>query len=292
MTIESIKNIAVIGAGTMGQGIAQLCALAGYPVLLYDIQPELTRTAIAGIRRIFEDHVVRGKLTTAQRDAAIGRIEAVHDFRQLQVDLAIEVVLEKLEIKHKILTELEKINASDCLLVSNTSSLSITQLAAPLKHKERCAGLHFFNPATVMKLVEVVKGAATSDHTMKTLSLFAAGLGKTVAITNDSPGFIVNRINRLFLAESLKVVEENVADVRVVDNLMKATGFRMGPFQLLDLVGNDTSYAVSWSLYEAFNYEPKFRPSRIQQQKVDAGLYGRKTGKGFYDYPENGEGKH
>lgn len=286
MTVSSIKNIAVIGAGTMGQGIAQLCALAGYPVLLYDIQPELTRHAIASIRRIFEDHVVRGKMTAADRDKAIGRIEAVHDFRQLQVDLAIEVVLEKLEVKHKILTELEKINAMDCLLVSNTSSLSITQLAAPLKHKERCAGLHFFNPAAVMKLVEIVKGASTNEHTMKTLTQFAESLGKTVAITNDSPGFIVNRINRLFFAESLKVVEENVADFAVVDNLVKATGFRMGPFQLLDLVGIDTSYTVSWSLYEAFYYEPKFRPSRIQQQKVDAGLYGRKSGKGFYDYPE------
>ena len=288
MTVESIKNIAVIGAGTMGQGIAHLCALAGYPVMLYDIQPELTRTAIASIRRIFEDHVQRAKMTTEQRDAAIGRIQAVHDFRQLQVDLAIEVVLEKLEIKHKILTELEKINAMDCLLVSNTSSLSITQLAAPLKHKERCAGLHFFNPATVMKLVEIVKGAATSDHTVKSLSLFAESLGKTAAITNDTPGFIVNRINRLFFAEALKAVEENVADFKVVDSLMKATGFRMGPFQLLDLVGIDTSYTVSWSLYEAFYYEPKFRPSRIQQQKVDAGLYGRKSGKGFYEYPEHG----
>lgn len=271
----------------MGQGIAQLCALAGYPVLLYDIQPELTRTAIAGIRRTFEDQVAREKMTAAQRDAAIGRIEAVHDFRQLQVDLAIEVVLEKLEVKQKILTELEKINAMDCLLVSNTSSLSITQLATPLRHKERFAGLHFFNPATLMKLVEVVRGAATSDQTIKALTAFAEDLGKTVAITNDSPGFVVNRINRLFFAESLKLVEENVADFRVVDNLMRATGFKMGPFQLMDMVGLDTSYAVSWSMYEAFYYEPKFRPSRIQQKRVDAGHYGRKSGKGFYEYPEN-----
>lgn len=283
----AIKNIAIIGAGTMGQGIAQLCALAGYPVLLYDIQPELTRTAIAGIRRTFEDHVAREKMTGAQRDAAIGRIEAVHDFRQLQVDLAIEVVLEKLEVKQKILTELEKINAMDCLLASNTSSLSITQLATPLRHKERFAGLHFFNPATQMKLVEVVRGAATSDQTITALTAFAEGLGKTVAMTNDSPGFVVNRINRLFFAESLKLVEENVADFRVVDNLMRATGFKMGPFQLMDMVGLDTNYAVSWSMYEAFYYEPKFRPSRIQQKRVDAGHYGRKSGKGFYEYPEN-----
>jgi len=286
MPIESIKNIAVIGAGTMGQGIAQMCAVAGYPVFLYDIQPELTRTAIASIRKIFEDQVRREKMTAAQRDAAIGRIEAVHDFRQLQVDLAIEVVLEKLEVKHKILTELEKFNSVDSLIVSNTSSLSITQLAAPLKHKERFAGLHFFNPATVMKLVEIVRGAATSDQVMKSLVLFAESLGKTAAITNDSPGFIVNRINRLFFAEALKIAEENVAGFNEIDNLIKATGFRMGPFQLLDLVGLDTSYAVSWSLYESFYYEPKFRPSRIQQQKVDAGQYGRKSGKGFYEYPE------
>jgi 3-hydroxybutyryl-CoA dehydrogenase len=284
--MDVIKNIAVIGAGTMGQGIAQMCAVAGYPVLLYDIQPELTRTAIAAIRRIFEDHVRREKMTPELRDAAIGRIQAVHDFRQLQVDLAIEVVLENMDVKQKILTELEKINSMDCLLVSNTSSLSITQLASPLKHKERFAGLHFFNPASVMKLVEIVKGAATSDQVMKSLSLFAESLGKTAAITKDSPGFIVNRINRFFFAESLKIVEENVANFTDVDNLLKATGFRMGPFQLLDLVGLDTSYAVSWSLYESFYYEPKFRPSRIQQHKVDAGHYGRKSGKGFYEYPE------
>ncbi len=287
MPVESIKNIAVIGAGTMGQGIAQLCALAGYPILLYDIQPELTRTAIAAIRRNMEDAVAKNKLTSEQRDEAIGRIQAVHDFRQLQVDLAIEAVIEKLEVKQKILSELEKINAIDCLLVSNTSSLPIAQLAMVIKHKDRLAGLHFFNPAPVMKLVEIVKGAATSDLTVKTLSLFANSISKTSVITNDSPGFIVNRVGRLFYSESLKIVEDNVADFKVVDNLLRSSGFRMGPFQLMDLVGVDTNFAVTLSMYNAFYQDPKFRPSRIQQQKVHAGHHGRKSGKGFYDYPEN-----
>jgi len=287
MPVESVKNVAVIGAGTMGLGIAQLCALSGYPVLLYDIQPELTRAAIGAIRKNLEDAVAKGKLSAVQKDETIARIQAVGDFRQLQVDVAIETVLEKLEVKQKILAELEKINANDCLLVSNTSSLSITQLASVLKHPERFAGLHFFNPAPVMKLVEVVKGGSTSDLTIKTLNLFATSISKTPVVTNDSPGFIVNRVARLYYSEALKVVEDNVAEVKVIDNLLKATGFRMGPFQLMDLVGIDTNFAVALSMYDAFYHDPKFRPSRIQQQKVDAGHHGRKSGKGFYEYKKD-----
>ncbi|MEJ7645945.1 MAG: 3-hydroxyacyl-CoA dehydrogenase NAD-binding domain-containing protein [Chryseolinea sp.] len=287
MPIESIKNVAVIGAGTMGLGIAQICALSEYPVLLYDIQPELTRAAIGRIRRNLEEAVVKGKLTAIQKDEALARIQAVGDFRQLQVDVAIETVIEKLEVKQKILSELEKINANDCLLVSNTSSLSITQLASVLKHPERLAGLHFFNPAPVMKLVEIVKGASTSDLTIKTLSLFASSISKTSVVTNDSPGFIVNRVARLYYSEALKIVEDNVADFEVIDNLLKATGFRMGPFQLMDLVGIDTNFAVALSMYEAFYHDPKFRPSRIQQHRVDAGHHGRKSGKGFYEYKKD-----
>ena len=287
MPVESIKNIAVVGAGTMGVGIAQLCALSGYPVLLYDVQPDLTRAAIAHIRRKLEELVAKGKLTSLQKDEALSRIQAVGDFRQLQVDIAIETVIEKLEVKQKILSELEKINANDSLLVSNTSSLSITQLASVLKHPERFAGLHFFNPAPVMKLVEVVKGGSTSDLTIKTLSLFASSILKTSVVTNDSPGFIVNRIARLYYSEALKIVEDNVADVKAIDNLLRATGFRMGPFQLMDLVGIDTNFAVALSMYDAFYHDPKFRPSRIQQQKVDAGHHGRKSGKGFYEYNQD-----
>jgi len=277
----------VIGAGTMGQGIAKVCAQAGYPVMLYDIQADLTKTAIAAIRKNLEVAVSKNKISTLQKDEAIGRIQGVGDFRQLQVDLAIEAVIEKLDVKQKILSELEKINAMDCLLVSNTSSFPITQLASVLKHKERFAGLHFFNPAPVMKLVEIIRGAATSDLTIKVLSAFAESISKTSVMASDSPGFIVNRVARLFYTESLKIVEDGVTDFETVDNLLKSSGFKMGPFQLMDLIGVETNFAVTTSMYNAFYQDPKFRPSRIQQQKVDAGHHGRKSGKGFYEYPQS-----
>jgi 3-hydroxybutyryl-CoA dehydrogenase len=285
MALDSIKNIAVIGAGTMGQGIAQICALAGYPVMLYDIQADLTKTAIASIRKNLEGAAEKGKIPTIQKDEALARIQAVGDFRLLQVDLAIETVIEKAEVKQKILSELEKINAMDCLLVTNTSSIPITQLASVLKHKERFAGLHFFNPAPVMKLVEIIRGVATNDQTIKTLGLFTESISKTSVLATDSPGFIVNRVARLFYSESLKILEDGVTDFKNIDDLLKSTGFKMGPFQLMDLIGVDTNFAVTTSLYDSFYQDPKFRPSRIQQQKVDAGHHGRKSGKGFYEYP-------
>ncbi len=285
MAPKSIKNIAIVGAGVMGQGIARVCASAGYPVMLYDIQPELTRSAIGAIRRNLEASVEKGKLSALAKDEALSRIQAVGDFRQLQVDLAIEAVIEKREVKQKILLELEKINALDCLLVSNTSSFPITQLASVLKHKERCAGLHFFNPAPVMKLVEIVKGGATSDATIKKLSGFVDTISKTYVMAADSPGFIVNRVARFFYTEALRIVEDGVTDFQTVDSLLRSSGFKMGPFQLMDLIGVDTNFSVTTALYDAFYQDPKFRPSRLQQQKVDAGHNGRKSGKGFYDYP-------
>ncbi|WP_073134069.1 3-hydroxyacyl-CoA dehydrogenase NAD-binding domain-containing protein [Chryseolinea serpens] len=286
MMVESIKNVAIIGAGTMGQGIAQVCALAGYPVMLYDTQPEITKTAIANVRKRLEMAVEKGKLSANLKDEALARIVAVGDFRQLQVDIAIEVVVEKLDVKQKIVAELEKLNAIDCILVSNTSSFPITQIASVMKHKNRFAGLHFFNPAPVMKLVEIIRGAATNDHTIKVLEAFVESLSKISVMATDSPGFIVNRIARLFYAESLKIVEDGVSDFQTVDRLLKETGFKMGPFQLMDLIGVDTNFAVTTSMYNAFHHEPKFRPSRLQQQKVDAGQHGRKSGKGFYEYPQ------
>jgi len=286
MMVESIKNVAIIGAGTMGQGIAQVCALAGYPVMLYDTQPEITKTAIANVRKRMEMAVEKGKLSASLKDEALARIVAVGDFRQLQVDLAIEVVVEKLDVKQMIVAELEKLNAIDCILVSNTSSFPITQIASVMKHKNRFAGLHFFNPAPVMKLVEIIRGAATNDHTIKVLEAFVESISKIPVMAADSPGFIVNRIARLFYAESLKIVEDGVSDYQTVDRLLKETGFKMGPFQLMDLIGVDTNFAVTTSMYNAFHHEPKFRPSRLQQQKVDAGQHGRKSGKGFYEYPQ------
>ena len=284
MKIEALQTIGVIGTGTMGQGIAQVCAQSGYEVLLYDTQPEQIRGALTSIEKNTAILVEKGRLSEEQRKNILTKIRAVEDFRHLQVDLVIEAIVEKLEVKQKIFLELEKINSSDCIFASNTSSISITQIASVLKYQGRFAGLHFFNPAPVMKLVEIISGAKTNEETVATLQAFAESLLKITVLANDSPGFIVNRVARLFYVESLKALEEKVADVPTIDALMKNVGFKMGPFELMDLIGVDTNFAVTNSMYEAFHHEPRFRPSKIQQQKVNAGHLGRKSGKGFYEY--------
>lgn len=287
MSFEGIRSVAVLGAGTMGQGIAQVCAVAGFKVLLYDVQPELVANGISAIRKSLDTAVEKGKVSADQRAAALANVIAVSDFKSLQVELAIEAVIEKLEVKQKLFAELEKINSKDCLLATNTSSIPITQIASVLKHQGRVAGLHFFNPAPVMKLVEVVQGASTDVAVVEKLVNFAAFIGKKPVLVKDSPGFIVNRVARHFYVESLKLVEDGVADFESIDKLMRSAGFRMGPFELMDLIGVDTNFSVTTSIFQAFHQDPKFRPSRIQQQKIDAGHWGRKSGKGFYDYTQS-----
>lgn len=284
MTIDSIKTIAVIGAGTMGQGISQVCASAGYQVLLYDVQTEVITRGISIIRKNLESLVEKGKLSGDRKELILNNIRSVSDFRQLQIDLAIEAVVERLDVKQKILVELEKQNGQDCILATNTSSLSVTQIGSVLKRTDRFAGLHFFNPAPVMKLVEVIAGASTSKATTDLLHQFVMKLFKQPVSAQDSPGFIVNRVARHYYVESLKLLEENISDINSIDALLRSTGFKMGPFELMDLIGIDVNLSVTSSLYRAFYEDPKFRPSRIQQQKVDAGHLGRKTGKGFYEY--------
>jgi 3-hydroxybutyryl-CoA dehydrogenase len=284
MRVESIKKIAVVGAGTMGQGIAQACAQAGYAVMLYDTQPDITRAAIASIRKNLEASVDQGKLNAAQKEDTINLIEAVGDFRQLQVELAIESVVEKLDVKQKILGELEKLNAQDCILASISSSFPMTLVASGLKHKGRFAGLHFFNPPQNVPLVEIVKGASSDQRTIDILKSFVASISKSSVIVADSPGFIVNRVSRLFYLESLKLVEDGVTDLETVDTLCKTTGFHQGPFESMDDQGIDANFAVTMAMYHAFYHDAKFRPSRMQQKKVDAGHNGRKSGKGFYEY--------
>lgn len=284
MTLDKINRIGVIGAGTMGQGIAQVCAAAGYPVILFDAQPQMVGTAIAQIAKSLASLVEKNKIDSAQREIILKKISSATDLQEVKADLIIEAVTEQREVKQKIFSALEDINNDRCILATNTSSIPITQIASVLKRPGRVAGLHFFNPAPVMKLVEVVKGIATDETVVNTLTEFSKKIGKHPVVVRDSPGFIVNRVARHFYVESLKLLEENVADIKTIDELLKSSGFKMGPFELMDLIGVDVNYSVTNSMYQAFHQDPKFRPSRIQQQKVDAGHHGRKTGKGFYDY--------
>jgi 3-hydroxybutyryl-CoA dehydrogenase len=284
MSRDAVNHIAVVGAGTMGQGIAQLCAASGFSVLLYDVQAEIIAHAIQSTEAYLNQIVEKKKIEPEEKKQILSRIKPVDDFRQLQVDLVIEAVIEKLDVKQKIFSELEKINGKDCLFTSNTSSIPITQISSALRHKDRVAGLHFFNPAPIMKLVEIIRAGTTSDETVTRLQALVTALGKHAVVAQDSPGFIVNRVARHYYLEALKLLEEGVADIRTIDELMRSVGFKLGPFELMDLIGVDTNLAVTKSVYNEFHQEPKFRPNRIQQQLVDAGYFGRKTGKGFYDY--------
>lgn len=284
MNIDHIKTVAVVGSGTMGQGIAQVCAMAGFRSLLFDSQPGVAERAIGTISGNLASLQEKGKITGRQRDAAMASLEAVSVVTEIKADLVIEAVVEKLEVKQEIFSALEKINPARCLFTTNTSSIPVTQIATVLSDPGRLAGFHFFNPAPVMKLVEIVRGTATRPETIHALYAFAKKLNKEAVLTQDSPGFIVNRVARHFYVESLKILEENVATHEGIDKLMRSAGFRMGPFELMDLIGVDVNFSVTSSVYHAFHQAPRFRPSRLQQQKVDAGHHGRKSGKGFYDY--------
>ncbi|UII34288.1 3-hydroxyacyl-CoA dehydrogenase NAD-binding domain-containing protein [Fulvivirga ulvae] len=283
-TTADIKSIAIIGAGTMGQGIAQIAAMAGYRTVLFDIEKDALEKALKSIEKNLEKGIEKGKVTQEQRKTALGNISAVTDLDEVKADFIIEAIVERLDVKQKVFAELERINSKKTILASNTSSIPITQIGAGLKHPERFVGMHFFNPAHIMKLVEVISGAATDDKTAMLTKELAENLGKVAVMAKDSPGFIVNRVARHFYVEGLKVLEEGVAGMETIDTLVQSSGFKMGPFQLMDLIGVDTNFSVTTSMYNSFYQDAKFRPSRIQQQKVDAGHHGRKSGKGFYNY--------
>lgn len=284
MKLQDISKIAVIGAGTMGQGIAQICALAGYEVVLYDLSEVILVKAEANISKNLDKGIERGKLTETEKVLSLARITFSGDENSLVADVVIEAIVEKLEVKKALFAKLESINSDDTILASNTSSIPITRIAASLKFPDRFIGMHFFNPAHIMKLVEVISGVATDVSVANTVADLARKLGKTPVMAADAPGFIVNRVARHFYVEGLKILEEGVSDLNGIDRLIESSGFRMGPFRLMDLIGVDTNYSVTESMFNAFHQDPKFRPSRIQQQKVDAGHHGRKSGKGFYKY--------
>jgi 3-hydroxybutyryl-CoA dehydrogenase len=279
-----MQTVAVIGSGVMGSGIA-LCAIqSGYPTLLFDVNPQSLEKGHQHIKKQLSIAIEKGKTTQEQADIALQRLSTTTDKNELIASLIIEAVVEKLTVKQELFAHLETINSPHSIFATNTSSIPITQIAATLKHPERLVGVHFFNPAHIMKLVEIIKGAATDLLIAKSAFEWAESIGKKAVYAEDAPGFIVNRVARHYYVESLKILEENVADIPQIDNLLQASGFKMGAFKLMDLIGVDTNFSVTSSMYQQFHGDPKFRPSRIQQQKVDAGHHGQKTKIGFYTY--------
>jgi 3-hydroxybutyryl-CoA dehydrogenase len=277
-------KVVIAGAGLMGSGIAISSILAGYETLVYDLKAEALGKSREYITKDLTTSQEKGRITGEQKTQALSLISFTSNPSELVGDLILEAVLENLDIKRKLFSDLEKINNPETLLATNTSSIPITQIAAGLTHPERFVGIHFFNPAQVMKLVEIISGVATSTEVADKAFQWAVSLGKKAVYAKDAPGFIVNRVARHYYVESLKLLEENVADLECIDRLCEASGFRLGPFRLMDLIGVETNFSVTSSMYSQFHGDSKFRPSRIQQQKVDAGHHGRKTGKGFYDY--------
>lgn len=287
MNINQLKTIAVIGAGTMGSGIAQVCAQAGYRTLLYDMNPAMLVKAKQQIGQQLEKAIEKKLISVEERDGILSRLSITDRFADLVADLCIEAIIEKLEPKVQLFRELEAQNDKNCILATNTSSIPVTSIAAGCNRPAKVVGMHFFNPAHIMKLVEVISGVDTEAEVAQLVYDLSLKLGKKPVHAKDAPGFIVNRVARHYYVESLKLLEEGVADLETIDRLLESRGFKLGPFRLMDLIGVDTNFAVTSSMFSSFHYDPKFRPSRIQQQKVDAGHHGRKSGKGFYDYPAN-----
>ncbi len=279
--------VGICGAGTMGRGIAIAALAAGHTVVVFDAIQSTLATAKSNISDQLAKSVEKGKMSSDDRAASLTRLSTSTLIDGLAgCDIVIEAIVENLEIKHALFESLERVCKTDAILATNTSSISVTALAACLQKPERFAGLHFFNPAHIMKLVEVVRGTLTSEATVNACVDFAKDLGKTPIVAKDVPGFVVNRVARNFYNEAQRIVMENAASIPQVDTLMKALGFKMGPFELMDLIGVDVNLDVTKSMYAGYFNEPRFNPSLLQQQYVDAGLHGRKSKKGFYDYEQ------
>ena len=279
-----INTVCVCGAGTMGSGIAQAAAAAGFYVHLYELTDTVLEKAKASIEKNLSALVEKNKITAAVKENTLNNLHFTNNLHDCLADVIIEAIIEKTDAKIALFNQLAEINHSETVFASNTSSLSVTQIAKGVKNPERVIGLHFFNPATIMKLVEVVTTSFTNEQTTGLVMLLVKQMGKTPVKCIDAPGFIVNRVARPYYIESLRLAEKGKTDLSTIDSLMEATGFKMGPFKLMDLIGNDINYTVSCTVYEQMGKPERLKPSFIQKEKVDKGELGKKTGSGYYNY--------
>ena len=284
-------NIGIIGSGTMGSGIAQVAATSGCKVKLYDTNEAALDKAKTALEKILNRLIEKGRIDDSEKSRIQSNISYVNNLKDLSdSNLTIEAIIENLDIKKKVFSELETYVSDDCIIASNTSSLSIASIAASLQKPNRCIGIHFFNPAPLMKLVEVIPAIQTSKDVLQKSIETIRDWAKVVAVAKDTPGFIVNRVARPFYGEALRIYEEGIADFATIDWSLKTLGgFRMGPFELMDFIGNDVNYIVTETVFTAFYFDPRYKPSLTQKRFSEAGYYGRKSGKGYYDYDENGK---
>ena len=285
----TVKTVGIIGSGVMGAGIAQVAGLSRFEVILHDLAPEALTRAMQRIKDELRRATDKGKLTSTEATEGLAHIHPRKNFKDLaDADFIIEAAIEDLDVKRGIFARLDAMVAHDTILATNTSSLSVGAIGALTRTPDSVVGMHFFNPATTMKLVEVVRTGKTSDATVTAASDLATRMGKVPIVCRDTPGFIVNRLARPFYGEALRLLGDGIAKVEEIDRIVtREGGFRMGPFALMDLIGIDVNYAVTSSVYEQFFYEPRFRPHPIQRQMVEAGTLGRKTKQGFYAYKES-----
>ena len=284
MKNSAIKTICVCGAGTMGSGIAQVAAQAGFTTIQFDVSDVMLEKSKTGIKKSLDYLLVKNKITAEEKIIIFNRIIFTSKINDCIADVIIEAIVEKKEIKVELFNQLASINSSQTILATNTSSISLNEIAKEIPSPERVIGLHFFNPATIMKLVEVIQAEQTSNEVIESILSICKQMNKVAVVCKDAPGFIVNRVARHYYLEAMKLIELNLATLETVDAVMENAGFKMGPFKLMDLIGMDINFSVSKIVYEAMGKPERLTPSIVQQQKVEANELGVKTGKGFYTY--------